>query len=520
MTTAQRLQVEGLEVTAYPEPVVRAYQVKLSPPSLLDPQADAERLLSGLAQQHEIPCQIIDTKILLDMPSLLRKLDWQVQASIRGEEMVALNRSSSRPLGLAIDLGSTKIAAYLIDLSDGRTLATQGIINPQISYGEDIVSRITEVIRAPLQGRRLQKITVAALNQLTAELCAEVGVKKEDVVECVVVGNTAMHHLLLHLPVNQLAHSPFVPAVGGALDIKARDIGWRVSSGAYVHFLPNIAGFIGADHVAMLLATGAWQAEGLVVALDIGTNTEVSLIDNGEITSVSCASGPAFEGGHIRHGMRAATGAIERFRLIDKKVQYQTIDGAPPVGICGSGILDVVAELYTAGVLDKSGRMIDTHPRVRTGEKQSEFLLVSETEREENPAIVLTQQDVRELQLAKGAIRAGIQVLLEAKDRSEAEIEQVIIAGAFGSYIDISSAMTIGLLPTLPLERFQQVGNAAGMGARLSLISSRKRAEAQAVASRVQYIELATTPIFMPNFIQANYIGKYRLVQGKREEIN
>ena len=519
MTTTQRLQVEGMEVTARPEPVVRAYQVKLPPPSLSDMEADTERLLEALAQQYQERCHHIDITVQQDTSTRLRSWNWQVQALVRGQEVIALQPSFNRQLGLAIDLGSTKLVAYLVDLGNGHTLAVKGVMNPQISYGEDIVSRITQVIRKPSLGKHLQEITVAALNQLAAELYDEVNVAKEEVVDAVIVGNTAMHHLLLRLSLSQLASAPFVPTVSGALDIKARDIGLGIASGAYVHLLPNIAGFVGADHVAMLLATSTLQSEGLVIALDIGTNTEVSIISNGEISSVSCASGPAFEGGHIKNGMRASAGAIERVRLIDKEIQYQTVNGDPPVGICGSGVLDIMAQLYLTGVLNEGGRMMDNHPRVRVNENLNEFVLVSEVERGGQAAIVLTQQDVREIQLAKGAIRAGIQVLLEANDRSEEEIGQVIIAGAFGSYIDISSAITIGMLPVLPVERYRQVGNAAGTGARLALFSAKQRAEAQAMASQIHYVELATAPAFMPNFIQANYLGRFRLAHGERKEI-
>jgi len=303
------------------------------------------------------------------------------------------------------------------------------------------------------------------------------------------------------------------------MDIKARDLGLKIAPGAYTHLLPNIAGFVGADHTSMLLATEAWRAEGVLLAIDIGTNTEVSLIDGGWITSVSCASGPAFEGGHIKDGMRAARGAIERLRLVSDDIQYQTIEGAPPVGLCGSGILDAMAQLYLAGIIEESGRMVEGHPRLRRG-KQREFVLVSEEERGDKPAIVITQQDVRELQLAKAAIRTGIQVLLETNRRTDEEIGQVVIAGAFGSYIDVASAITIGMLPALPLDRFRQVGNAAGMGAKLALISRHKRAEAQALASRVNYIELASAPDFMHTFVQAGSLGKYRMVHGKRKEIS
>jgi len=520
MTTPQRTQVEGLEVIVPLEPPVHAYQVRLPLPSLSDPQADDERLLEALNQQHQLHCGTIDIDVLRKLSPQLRCCNWQCQASVRSGEVIALGPWPSRQLGLAVDLGTTKVAGYLVDLNNGQTLVAKGIMNPQLSYGEDIISRITYVIESPTKYARLKGLAVEALNQLAVDLCTEAGANTEEIVEAVVVGNTAMHHLFLGLPVEQLVYSPFVPAVSKALDIKARDLSLNIASGAYVHVLPNIAGFIGADHIAMLLAIGVWRADGVQIAIDIGTNTEVSLIDNGSITSVSCASGPAFEGGHIKDGMRAASGAIERLWIENDNIRCQVIDEAPPTGICGSGILDSIAQLYLVGVLDKGGRMKDNHPRVRICKKQREFVLVSEEERGGQSAIVVTQQDVRELQLAKAAIRTGIQVLLETNGRTEEEIEQVIIAGAFGTYIDVSSAITIGMLPALPLDRFRQVGNAAGMGAKLALISLSQRAEAQNIASRVHYIELASAPNFMQTFAQAGYIGLYRMIHGKRREIS
>jgi len=520
VTTPQRIQVEGLEIKARPEPLVRAYQLQLTTPSLSQPQADADRLLQALNHQHQLRCSQVDIDVLRILSPRLRSWNWQCQATVRHDEVIAISPGLSPQLGLAIDLGTSKIAGYLVDLGDGRTLAAKGIMNPQISYGEDIISRITSVIDSPAKSAELQKLTVGALNELANDLCAEVGAKTGEIVDAVVVGNTAMHHLFLGLPVRQLAYSPFVPAVSQALDIKARDLGLHMASGAYVHVLPNIAGFVGADHVAMLLATEPWQAERPIVALDIGTNTEVSLVNNAEITTVSCASGPAFEGGHIKDGMRAASGAIERLRVTNDSIQYHTIDDVPPVGICGSGILDAMAQLYLVGIIDQHGRMKNDHPRLRISQKQPQFVLVSKEERGGRPAIVITQQDVRELQLAKAAIRTGIQVLLEANGCPEEEIKQVIIAGAFGTYINVSSAITIGMLPPLPLDRFRQVGNAAGMGAKLALISGSKRAEAQTIASRVHYIELATAPNFMSTFSQASYIGRYRIRHSKKEEID
>ncbi|MDD3628179.1 MAG: ASKHA domain-containing protein [Actinomycetota bacterium] len=511
MTTSQRLQVEGLEKKVSPELPFQVYHVKIAPPSLETPVADADRLIQALNNQHRLRCTSVDIDTLRDIPGQLRSWNWESQVVVRNKEVVTILYQKSRQLGLAIDLGTTKIAAYLIDMNSGQTLAARGIMNPQINYGEDIISRINKVIKSSEAAVVMQRLTLDAINELSADLCAAAGARPEEILETVVVGNTAMHHLFLRLPVKQLAFSPFVPAVSLALEVRARDLGLNIAPGAYVYLMPNIAGFVGADHVSMLLATDAWKAKETTIALDIGTNTEVSLIYGGKITTTSCASGPAFEGGHIKHGMRAAAGAIERLRIDGDKVQYQTINGGPPVGICGSGILDALAQLYQANIIDNSGRIIDSHPRVRVHKGQREFVLVSEEERNGKPAITITQHDVRELQLAKAAIRTGIQILLDISLCSEDDIKQVIIAGAFGSYINIDSAVAIGMMPSLPLNRFQQVGNAAGMGARLALISTRSRAKAQAIASRVKYVELASSPEFNKVFVQANYLGPYQI---------
>lgn len=518
MTTPQRLQVEGLEVKVSPAPPLLVYHLRLTAPSLETPEADADRLLKALKRQHKLRATKIDIGALRTVSDELRSWRWRCQAAVRDGELIAILRPGRSQLGLAIDLGTTKVAGYLVDLGDGRTLAAKGIMNPQIGHGEDIISRIGAAVKSSDAALQLHRLAVDAINDLCADLCAEVGARPHDVSEAVVVGNTAMHHLFLNLPVRQLAVSPFVPAVSRALEVKARDLGLNIAAGAYVHLLPNIAGFVGADHVAMLLATDVRKAEGPILALDIGTNTEISLASKGEFTTVSCASGPAFEGRHIKHGMRAATGAIERLR-IGQGIQYQTIDGAPPVGICGSGILDALSQLWLAGVIDETGRIMDHHPLVRRYRGEREVVLVSKEDRKGKPAITITQHDVRELQLAKAAIRSGIQVLLEACGCPEDAIKQVIIAGAFGTYVDISSAVAIGMLPPLPMKRFRQVGNAAGMGAKLALISLTKRTEAQDIASKVRYTELAGVPSFQETFVQASYLGRFRIVNGRREKL-
>jgi len=520
MTAPQRVQVEGQEIPVGLEPPVESDEIHLDEPSLSSPGADADRLLEALNRQRQSPCRKTDINVLRTLSGKIRSWKWELQAVTRDDELVAVLPAATSPLGLAIDLGTTKLAGYLIDLSNGRTLAARGTMNPQISYGEDIISRVTMALKSKDGSVRVQQAVVEAINELTGDLCSNAGASSENIVEAVIVGNTAMHHLFLGLPVKQLAVSPFVPAVSRAVDIKAYDLGIHLASGAYVHLLPNIAGFVGADHVAMLLASGAPADEGPVIALDIGTNTEVSLVTGGNITATSCASGPAFEGGHIKFGMRAAPGAIERLRIIDNTVNYQTIDQAPPAGICGSGILDTLSQLYLSGIIDEGGRITDSHPRVCTDGEMREFILVSEEERNGQPAITITQYDVRELQLAKAAIRTGIQALLDNHGCSESNIKQVIIAGAFGTYIDIASAVNIGMLPSIPLDRFRQVGNAAGTGAKMALVSLSKRREAQEIASRVNYIELAGLPRFNEIFIQAGYLGRYRLEEGKRKSVD
>ncbi|MBN1454196.1 MAG: DUF4445 domain-containing protein [Anaerolineales bacterium] len=501
LTALQRTQIEGLDVDVAPDPLIRGLDAHLTPPTLESPQADAQNLWAALAAQG-IEAGTIDFRVQQTLSHQIRDNDWHVRVALRGNEIVAIGAPSTRWLGLAVDIGTTKIAGYLIDMESGKTLASKGLMNPQISYGEDVVSRIVAASKSPADSARLQTLLTDALSQLAADLCAEIDAKPIDVVDTVVVGNTAIHHLFLGLPVKQLGLSPYVPAVDTALDIKAREIGLQIAPGAYVHLLPNIAGYVGADHVAMLLATRIAEAKATVLAIDIGTNTEICLNHKGRMTSVSCASGPAFEGAHIKFGMRAAPGAIEHVRLENDRLEIQTIGGEAPVGICGSGLLDVVAQLRINNVVDRGGKM-GSHPFVRTQNDSKEFVLA---ERPELDPITISQKDVRELQLAKAAIRLGIQALVEAEGLSEDDLEQVIIAGAFGTFIDVESAITIGMLPDLPLERFKQVGNAAGTGARLALISKTEREMAAQIAQRDGYVELAKVPNFNRKFAEATYL--------------
>jgi uncharacterized 2Fe-2S/4Fe-4S cluster protein (DUF4445 family) len=501
LTAPQRTQIEGLDVTVEPDPLVRGLDAHLTPPTLESPQADAENLWKTLAAQG-IQSGTIDFQVQQTLSQVIRSNDWQLRVALRGDEIIAVGAPSTRWLGMAVDIGTTKIAGYLLDMESGKTLASKGLMNPQISYGEDVVSRIVAASKSPADATKLQSLLTEALSQLAADLCVEINEKPTQIVEAVIVGNTAIHHLFLGLPVRQLGLSPYVPAVDTALDIKAREIGLQIAPGAYVHLLPNIAGYVGADHVAMLLATRLANQEETTLAIDIGTNTEICLNHKGKLTSVSCASGPAFEGAHIKFGMRAAPGAIEHVRFDGGKLEIQTIGGDAPVGICGSGLLDVVAQLRQNEVIQRSGKMTE-HPLVHKQDDKVEFILA---ERQGLDDITLSQKDVRELQLAKAAIRLGIRALVEAEGLTENDLKKVIIAGAFGTFINVKSAITIGMLPDLPLERFTQVGNAAGTGARLALISKTERKKANEIARQDDYIELAKIPNFNRKFAEATYL--------------
>jgi uncharacterized 2Fe-2S/4Fe-4S cluster protein (DUF4445 family) len=505
LTTPQRIQVEGRELAVPLQPAVRSYKVELPPRAPQDLRPEVTRLRDALAGEYGLERLRIDSRLLPRIPLRLQEWDGVANAVVRDGELIDLLSEGRAPLGLAVDLGTTKIAAHLVDLTTGETLEARGVMNPQIAYGEDVIARIAHAMEGEEQVEELRRAAVGAVNDLAGELCTLVGRPRQEIAETVVVGNTAMHHLFLGLPVRQLGLAPYLAAVFDPLDFKAREVGLEIAPGGYVHLLPNIAGFVGADHVAVLLSTGIYRAEGTVVGLDIGTNTEVVLRTGGRLFACSTASGPAFEGAHIRHGMRAAPGAIERLRITDTHVEYQTINDAPPVGLCGSGILDAVAQLLEAGVLDERGSMGE-HPRVRRGKDGPEFVLVAQGEGGDGREVVITRADVGEIQLAKGAMRAGINVLLDEAGLSAEEIDKIVIAGAFGTYVDVGSAVTVGMVPPLPLSRFVQVGNAAAIGAKLALISTEQRALAEEIARRVEYIELTNDRRFVGQFTEAMFL--------------
>jgi len=515
LTAAQRTQVEGEEIDFEFESPIEVREITLAKAEATDLQADFERLSAAVVKDKGPKLQFKRLKIVQQIPELLRQNQWRIQVGLRKDELVSVSAPGTPVLGLAVDIGTTKVAGYLVDMASGKTLAMKGIMNPQIAYGEDVMARITYSTIHENGLGILQKSIVDALNQLAENLCEAAGLNDvaegvsydpSQIVESVMVGNTAMHHMLLGLPVEQLGLSPYVAALSSPLDVKADEMGLAFSPSSTVHLLANIAGFVGADHLSMLLATDTHKKKGVVISLDIGTNTEITLMAKGRMIACSTASGPAFEGAHIRHGMRAADGAIERVQIIDNQLSFQTIGNVKPVGICGSGILDIISQLKLCGAMNEKGGLDVDHPLIRMGEKLPEALVADAKITGNNHDIVLNRKDINEVQMAKGAMRAGIELLLDAAGVTSEDVDEFIIAGAFGSYISVEAAVNIGMFPNIPLDRFRQVGNAAGIGAKQSLLSVTRRAEADVIGEQVEYLELTVSQKFQAEFLKAMYM--------------
>ncbi len=477
------------------DPAVSACDLSMPAATLTDCLSDADRIARAMTLSS-VP---IDLGAAQTLPTVLRDSEkdgtWTVRVHWRGAEAIRFSPIGSRSLGLAVDLGTTNVAAFLLDLETGQRIAGLGIENPQTAWGADLISRINHAIRSPQALAELRAAAVAAINGLAHDLCRDIGASTQDIVDAAICGNTAMHHLLLGLPVRQLGRAPFVAATRQAMDLKARDLGLVLCPGAWIHLAPSVGGFVGGDHVTALLATEQrWQGCGTSLVMDIGTNTEISLIHQGRIVSASCPSGPALEGGHISCGMRAADGAIERVSVEAGRLEVSTIGGRDAVGLCGSGVLDALSALRRLGILSARGRIAEGHEDVVEHEGVRAARLA--------PGVHFSQHDVRAVQLAKAAIRAGTEMLLREQGIAEQQIERFIVAGAFGAYIDIGSGIDIGLFPNMHEDRFEQVGNAAGLGIRRLLASGNARRRAAEIAATCQYIELSTRSEFQQCFLQ------------------
>ncbi len=498
------------------KPAVNKYYVELKPATLHDPLGDFERLKAELEKKFKLKDLTIDYPVLLRLQNTVRAGNWKVTVSVwKDSEIIDIEAGKiPKGYGLAVDIGTTTVAGYLCDLTTGQVVATDAMMNPQVAYGEDIMSRINYATKGKNGLKQLHQAIIKGLNQIIGNAAEKAGIKRRDIIDMAVVGNTCMHHLFLNIDPRHLGRTPFPPAIHHSVDIKARDLGLRIGDGAYVHVLPNEAGFVGADNVGVLIAEEPYNQDQMLLIIDIGTNGELLLGNRKRLLSTSCATGPAFEGAEIRHGMRAAAGAIEKLKIDPKtkEVQFKVIGNEKwntedknigARGICGSGIFDVAAQMFRAGIIDKSGRFntgIKSN-RMRVINKEPEFVIAWAKETAIDHDIVVCQKDIRAIQLAKGAMYSGARLMMNRLGINN--IDKVILAGAFGSYIDKESAAVIGLFPDCDMKNVYAVGNAAGDGARMALLNIDKRKEADVMARQVEYVELTVEPNFNRTFTQS-----------------
>ncbi len=532
-------------------PAVKLYYVEVDKPTFEEPTGDFERICGKLESDYGLKDLKIDIHTLRQLPSALRRGDWKVTVNVwMDQEVIRIRPGKTQGCyGLAIDIGTTTVAVYFCNLATMEVIDTVSMMNPQCKYGEDVMSRITYHMMNEDGLEKMSNDITEALNSLIDQAIEGTYPPKEKVrkkkgekgpaewielpeqgktylrlaredIEDITIGcNTAMHHILLKLDPEHVGLAPFPPVIHHSLDIKARDLGIRINPASYVFVLPNEAGFVGADNVGVLIAEEPYNKDEIQLIIDIGTNGELVLGNKQKLISSSCATGPALEGAQLAFGMRAAPGAIERIEIdpetheVDYKVigkdawrKYSEPKEMKAKGICGSGILDLLAELYKAGIITKSGvfnKKGQKSDRFRKNPdtEQNEFVLAWAEESSINKDIVITQKDVRQIQLAKGALYAGCKLMIRRMNVEK--VDKVKIAGAFGTHVDREKALIMGLFPDCEIEKIVSIGNAAGDGCRAALLNREKRVEANWISRNVEYIELTVEKNFQQEFMGA-----------------
>jgi uncharacterized 2Fe-2S/4Fe-4S cluster protein (DUF4445 family) len=520
---------KGLDVRTFiVDPVVRLHYVEVTPPELASPTGDLARLFEALEREWHLTSLTADLDVIRQLQPALEAGRYGVTVAVHdGRQVVAVWPGlHETAYGVAIDVGSTTIAGHLANLADGAVLASNGVMNPQIRYGEDLMSRVSYAMMHPEGATEMTAAVRKALDGLIASLAMRAGIKRAEILELAIVGNPIMHHLLLGIDPTPLGGAPFALATDRAVRTTAAELGLRAHPGARVYVLPCIAGHVGADTAGVILAEEPHLAERLTLVVDVGTNAEIVLGDRRRLLAASSPTGPAFEGAQISGGQRAAPGAIERVRIDRQTLEprFSVIgvdawsnepafatanasDDNPGItGICGSGIIEVVAELFLAGVVTADG-VIDgalaaRSPRIVPDGRTFSYVLCEPADgAARGPRIAITQNDVRAIQLAKAALYAGVRLLM---DRLEVdEVDEIRLAGAFGSQIDPTHAMILGLIPDCDLSDVRSAGNAAGTGALIALLSGTARAEIESVVRRVEKIETAVEPRFQEHFVEA-----------------
>ncbi|MDQ4078619.1 MAG: ASKHA domain-containing protein, partial [Chloroflexota bacterium] len=495
------------------DPNVHKVALQLEPPSLQDQRSDYTRLRDALeAQGFEVTASL---PVLRQLPRLLRDSQWQVTAVVVGQELIGVEPgdTTARSYGLAFDIGTTTVVGMLMDLRTGTPAAVQSALNGQAIYGADVISRISHCMMHEDGLEQLHDKIIATLNELIEQLLAEAAVEPHEVYEVVAAGNATMLHLLLALDPEAIGVTPFIPVVEEMVQSWADELGLHIHPRAQLHLLPHLGAYVGADLVGGLMATGLAQEAGVRLLVDVGTNGEIILGSAARTVATAAPAGPAFEGAQIEHGMRADDGAIEAVTITPESIQLQVIGDVPPIGLCGSGMVDAVAQLRLNDILDFSGRLITQEQAaerfpseiarriVTAKDGMKAFVLAWEDETGHGRRVTLTQRDIRELQFAKGAIASGIDVVMRELGVTVADLEEVYLAGSFGSYINPQSARIIGLVPPVPVERIKAVGNAAGEGAKMALLSFREREVARSLPTIVEYHELSGRADFNDSFI-------------------
>ncbi len=494
------------------DPNVRKLYFELQPPTLHDQRSDVVRLsqaltAEGLDMKAEVP-------VLRTLPATLRAADFKVTAVLSGDNLVAVEPgdTTGECFGIAFDVGTTTLVGTLMNLRTGMAAAVFSTLNGQAPFGADVISRISHAMSGPDAVQELQSAVVATMNQVAAHLYADAGVSRDRTYEAVVVGNVTMLHLLLGVDPAPIAVMPFTPAFMEPLTVRAAEIGLDIHPHGYLQTLPALGAYVGADIVSGVLATGIARDPKVRVFVDVGTNGEIVVGSAQRSLATAAPAGPAFEGSQIKCGMRATEGAIEGVTLSDR-VELQVIGGdVKPIGICGSGLVDIVAQMLLSGLLDHSGRMrsreeVPQHvlaSRLIEVEGVRAFLLAED--------VYLSQRDVRELQFAKGSIATGIRVLMDILGMTESDIDEVFLAGSFGSYLNPESAKIIGLVPAVDVDRIIAVGNSAGEGAKIALLSYRERQVAFELPDRLEYIELSGRTDFNDTFISVLQFPKLEAV--------
>jgi uncharacterized 2Fe-2S/4Fe-4S cluster protein (DUF4445 family) len=501
----------GFEREVRLSPVVRKIYVSVKPASLEDVRADIERVLDEISKYVGVVDLDIDLYVVRKVSHVLRESNWSVTLVLWNNKVLDIEAGDTRSklYGVAVDIGTSKIVLHLVDLSSGETIAIESMPNPQASFGADIISRITYAMQSQDNVLRLQQLVVKAINMLIEKATTRAGIDRKRIYEVVVAGNTAMHHLFLGINPKYLGYSPYIPAVRRGIYVPAKELGIEINERGVVYALPVVAGFVGSDALADAIAVGLDECKEPCMLIDIGTNTEIILNTGREIYACSTPAGPAFEGASISFGMRAVVGAIDQvFIYFDKKlndynVKYSVIGNTKPIGICGSALIDAVANLRRLGLINSRGRFGNVNSRrIISESNRKRFVIAWASETGIGKDITIDEKDINEFILAKAAVATGIEVLLKHAGVDIENIERIYVAGSFGTYINAENAMEVGLLPKTDIRKFTFVGNTAISGAKMALKSAEVRKRFEELAKNVKFVELAAHPLFKQIFIK------------------